>query len=116
MLKFSNDEVRTNIVFFTAFAACIPSTAKLSSVEGTPKEWNAQWIGAPWHPGFGGGVAWGAAMNSIPWEHYVHYGDISVLEECFDAMCGQLDYMCSWRTASGIMDMKMPSLLKSDNQ
>lgn len=34
MLKFSNDEVRTNIVFFTAFAACIPSTASYGHNDG----------------------------------------------------------------------------------
>ena len=64
--------------------------------------------GAPWHPGCGGGVAWGAAMCIIPWEHYLHYGDISVLEEHYDAMLGQLRFMESWRTADGIMDMQMP--------
>ena len=63
--------------------------------------------GAPWHPGCGGGVAWGAAMCIIPWEHYLHYGDISVLEEHFDAMRGQLRYMQSWRTEDGIMKMQM---------
>ena len=64
--------------------------------------------GAPWHPGCGGGVAWGAAMCIIPWEHYVHYGDISVLQEHYDAMKGQLRFMESWRTEDGIMNMQMP--------
>ena len=64
--------------------------------------------GAPWHPGCGGGVAWGAAMCIIPWEHYLHYGDISVLEEHYEAMQGQLSFMESWRTPEGIMDMKLP--------
>lgn len=64
--------------------------------------------GAPWHPGCGGGVAWGAAMCIIPWEHYVHYGDISVLEEHYEAMKGQLRFMESWRTYEGIMHMQMP--------
>ena len=64
--------------------------------------------GAPWHPGCGGGVGWGAAMCIIPWEHYLHYGDISVLEEHYDAMCGQLRFMESWRTEEGIMNMQMP--------
>lgn len=49
--------------------------------------------GAPWHVGCGGGVPWGAAMNIIPWEHYLHYGDISVLEEHFQAMKAQLEWM-----------------------
>lgn len=65
--------------------------------------------GAPWHPGCGGGVAWGAAMNIVPWEHYLHYGDISVLEEHFDAMCAQVGHMLSWCDADGIMCQKKPS-------
>jgi len=64
--------------------------------------------GAPWHPGCGGGVAWGAAMCIIPWEHYLHYGDKTVLEEHYEAMQGQLRYMEGWRTPEGIMEMKMP--------
>ena len=64
--------------------------------------------GAPWHPGCGGGVGWGAAMCIIPWEHYLHYGDISVLEEHYEAMKGQLSFMESWRTEEGIMNMQMP--------
>lgn len=59
--------------------------------------------GAPWHPGCGGGVAWGAAMNIIPWEHYLHYGDRSVLEECWTAMTAQLRYMLTWRQPDGTM-------------
>ncbi|MCR4565429.1 MAG: glycoside hydrolase family 78 protein [Bacteroidales bacterium] len=59
--------------------------------------------GAPWHPGCGGGVPWGAAMNIIPWEHYLHYGDISVLEEHFEAMEAQLRHMLTWRLEDGTM-------------
>ena len=64
--------------------------------------------GAPWHPGCGGGVAWGAAMTIIPWEHYVHYGDISILEEHYEAMKAQLGYMEGWRTEEGIMHSQAP--------
>ena len=63
---------------------------------------------APFHPGCGGGVAWGAAINIIPWEHYRHYADKSVLEEHYDAMQKQLAFMESWRTEEGIMNMQMP--------
>ena len=35
--------------------------------------------GAPWQPTCGGGVAWGAAMNVIPWEYYLQYGDLRQL-------------------------------------
>lgn len=59
--------------------------------------------GAPWHVGCGGGVPWGAAMNIIPWEHYLHYGDISVLEEHYDAMKAQLEYMRTLILEDGTM-------------
>ena len=59
--------------------------------------------GAPWHPGCGGGVPWGAAMNIVPWEHYLHYGDISVLAENYAAMKAQLRHMISWRREDGTM-------------
>ena len=59
--------------------------------------------GAPWHPGCGGGVAWGAAMNIIPWEHYLHYGDAGVLAENYEAMKEQVRHMLSWRLEDGTM-------------
>jgi len=57
--------------------------------------------GAPWHPGCGGGVPWGAAMCIIPWECYVQYGDISILEENYKAMCAYTDYLTAWRQEDG---------------
>lgn len=59
--------------------------------------------GAPWQPGCGGGVAWGAAMNIIPWEHFRHFGDISILQDNYDAMKNQLEYMTTWITPDGTM-------------
>lgn len=59
--------------------------------------------GAPWHPGCGGGVPWGAAMNIMPWEYYVHYGDKAVLEENYVPMKEQLRYMLTWRLEDGTM-------------
>ncbi|MDR1623387.1 MAG: glycoside hydrolase family 78 protein [Tannerellaceae bacterium] len=59
--------------------------------------------GAPWQPGCGGGVAWGAAMNIMPWEYYVHYGDIKMLEDNFHAMKEQVKYMLTWLTSDGTM-------------
>ena len=35
--------------------------------------------GAPWQPGCGGGVAWGAAICIMPWEFYLHYGSLDIL-------------------------------------
>jgi alpha-L-rhamnosidase len=59
--------------------------------------------GAPWQPGCGGGVPWGAAMNIIPWEFYVHYGDQKTLEDNYFAMKEQVRYMLTWLTKDGTM-------------
>lgn len=42
--------------------------------------------GAPWQPGCGGGVAWGAAICIMPWEFYLHYGAKDMLEDNFVGM------------------------------
>lgn len=47
-------------------------------------------------PGCGGGVAWGAAMNIMPWEFYVHYGDRDLLAGNYDAMKEQIRFMQNW--------------------
>jgi alpha-L-rhamnosidase len=52
--------------------------------------------GAPWQPGCGGGVAWGAAMEIMPWEFYRHYGDERMLEQNFEAMCKHVRWMTTW--------------------
>lgn len=64
--------------------------------------------GAPWHTGCGGGVAWGAAMNIIPWEFYLHYGDLDMLADNYFQMTEQVRHMRSWITEDGIMNQKMP--------
>ena len=64
--------------------------------------------GAPWQPGCGGGVAWGAAMNVMPWEFYLHYGDKGMLERNYAAMKAQVDYMTTWITAEGTMKANAP--------
>jgi alpha-L-rhamnosidase len=68
--------------------------------------------GAPWQPGCGGGVAWGAAINIMPWEFYVHYGDINLLRSNFDAMMGYIKYMLTWTDDEGIMFSQAPDKLK----
>lgn len=57
--------------------------------------------GAPWHPGCGGGVPWGSAICIMPWECYLQYGDASILEENFEAMCAFTDYLATWRQKDG---------------
>ena len=59
--------------------------------------------GAPWQPTCGGGVAWGAAMNVIPWEYYLQYGDLQQLRLCYQPMCAQVRNMLTWLTPEGTM-------------
>ena len=62
--------------------------------------------GAPWQPTCGGGVAWGAAMNVIPWEYYLQYGDLQQLRQCYQPMRDQLRHMLTWLTPEGTMFQK----------
>ncbi|UBM58984.1 glycoside hydrolase family 78 protein [Marinilongibacter aquaticus] len=59
--------------------------------------------GAPWQPGCGGGVAWGAAIHVIPWEYYLAYGDKQMLADNYEAMKGYIRYMQTWVNDNGIM-------------
>ena len=59
---------------------------------------------APWQPGCGGGVGWGAAMEILPWEFYNHYGDLRILEENYEAMKKHVRWMLTWvNPKTGIM-------------
>ena len=51
---------------------------------------------APWQPEAGGGVAFGSAMNVIPYEFYWEYGDVRALAECYDAMAAHTRWMLNW--------------------
>ncbi|KPL09008.1 MAG: hypothetical protein AMS26_23425 [Bacteroides sp. SM23_62] len=64
--------------------------------------------GAPWQPGCGGGVAWGAAMVIMPWEFYIHYGDVDMLKENYEGMKGYVKYMLTWTGEDGIMHSQAP--------
>jgi alpha-L-rhamnosidase len=68
--------------------------------------------GAPWQPGCGGGVAWGAAMQIMPWEFYQHYADVDMLRNNYEGMKGYIRYMLSWTNPEGIMFSKAPDPLK----
>ena len=61
---------------------------------------------APWQPGSGGGVPWGAAICIIPWEFYQHFGSADILEDSYPAMKEYIRYMQSWVDADGIMFSK----------
>jgi alpha-L-rhamnosidase len=64
--------------------------------------------GAPWQPGCGGGVAWGAAINIMPWEYYLHYGDADLLRNNYEGMKGYIKYMLTWTDKDGIMYSQAP--------
>lgn len=68
--------------------------------------------GAPWQPGCGGGVAWGAAINIMPWEFYQHYGDIDMLKDNYEGMKGYVRYMLAWTNKDGIMYSQAPDAAK----
>ncbi|MCF0172962.1 MAG: family 78 glycoside hydrolase catalytic domain [Bacteroidales bacterium] len=51
---------------------------------------------APWQPEAGGGIGFGAAMEFVPLYFYNHYGDIRVLQECFEAMQAHVRWMTTW--------------------
>jgi len=68
--------------------------------------------GAPWQPGCGGGVAWGAAINIMPWEFYQHYGDIDMLKNNYEGMKGYVRYMLTWTNKEGIMYSQAPDTAK----
>jgi alpha-L-rhamnosidase len=59
--------------------------------------------GAPWQPGCGGGVAWGAAICIIPWEFYLHYGAQDILADTYYGMKEYIRYMKTWLDEDGIM-------------
>lgn len=59
--------------------------------------------GAPWQPGCGGGVGWGAAICVMPWEFYKQYGALDMLEDNFEGMKGYIKYMKTWVNDEGIM-------------
>lgn len=58
---------------------------------------------APWQPGCGGGVAWGAAICIMPWEFYLHYGSKDILEDAYPSMKEYIRYMKTWVNENGIM-------------
>ncbi|MBA4409088.1 MAG: family 78 glycoside hydrolase catalytic domain [Bacteroidota bacterium] len=62
--------------------------------------------GAPWQPGCGGGVAWGAAICIMPWEFYLHTGSRDMLSENFEGMKEYIRYMQTWVDQDGIMFSK----------
>ena len=46
-----------------------------------------------------GSTGWGDVITVMPWQLYLHYGDMGVLVECFPAMLKWLDYL--WNISKG---------------
>jgi alpha-L-rhamnosidase len=75
---------------------------------------------APVGGGFGG-TLWGTAGIIVPWEAYLQYGDIQMLEEHYSAMQAYMAYLDSKVDPQGILnegplgDWLSPDNLKNDN-
>ncbi len=53
-----------------------------------------------------GSTGWGDAIAIIPWQLYLHYGDVEVLRECFGAMVRWVDYL--WSISEGPIVLPSP--------
>jgi alpha-L-rhamnosidase len=53
-------------------------------------------------------VGWEAAMNIMPWEFYLHYGDMEMLRNNYEGMKGYIKYMLTWTNDEGIMFSQAP--------
>lgn len=51
------------------------------------------------YEGFFGSTGWGDVITVLPWTLYVHYGDRSVLSECYDAMTRWMEFV--WNISDG---------------
>ncbi len=49
-------------------------------------------------------AGWGEACAIIPWQLYVRYGDIGILEKCYPMMQTFIDYRTSTATSDGIIN------------
>ncbi len=57
---------------------------------------------APFYGGGGGPVGWGGAIVQVPYAHYLHYGDKSVVENALPAMLEWVEYITT-RTENGLV-------------
>ncbi|MBE6760889.1 MAG: hypothetical protein E7551_01210 [Ruminococcaceae bacterium] len=48
---------------------------------------------APFGGGGGGPAGWGGAIIVVPWQYYLHYGELDILEEYYQNMLRFVDYM-----------------------
>jgi len=47
-------------------------------------------------------------MNIMPWEFYLHYGDIDMLKNNYEGMKEYIRYMLTWTNKEGIMFSQAP--------
>ena len=52
-------------------------------------------------------IDWGVATMYLPWYHYKFYGDVSIIQEYYDAMKGLTEYYLSFKDGNGIMQNGM---------
>lgn len=57
---------------------------------------------APYLRSGGGPGGWGCAIVEVPYQFYMHYGDASVLEECYPNMLRYFDYL-EYRSQSDLV-------------
>ncbi len=57
---------------------------------------------APFMGGGGGPGGWGCAIVEVPYQHYRHFGDIEVLEKCYEPQKKWIEYMVS-RSDEGLV-------------
>ena len=53
--------------------------------------------------GGGGGPAWGSAVAIVPWNHYLHYGDRSVIEKSLPKIEKWIQYLKNKRNDKGLV-------------
>ncbi len=76
---------------------------------------------APVCNGFGG-ILWGSAGITVPWEAYLQYGDTKILESHYDAMVRYIRYLTErvdpdtgLETAGELGDWLGPQVMKTEN-
>lgn len=57
---------------------------------------------APFMGGGGGPGGWGCAIVEVPYQHYRHFGEIEVLEKCYEPQKKWIEYMLS-RSEDGLV-------------
>lgn len=65
---------------------------------------------APWIHPCGGGVPWGAAIDLMPWDFYVQYGDRKMLQDSYFSMKEYIRFMRNSIREDGTMFQQLKSV------